>query len=112
MKTTKYFATCVGQTVALTHVGAITLKDMRFVSRLNQSEPPVKVAKYVLASGGGRPTEYAYYVGSCSCGAVHFAERMIVRPDLASNHKCNGKCRNATGPNCECSCKGANHGAN
>lgn len=28
------------------------------------------------------------------------------------NVKCGAKCRNATGPNCECSCAGENHGDN
>lgn len=29
-----------------------------------------------------------------------------------SNHKCDARCLNATGHNCECSCGGKNHGAN
>ena len=29
-----------------------------------------------------------------------------------SLHKCGARCRNATGPNCECSCKGEFHGVN
>ena len=28
-----------------------------------------------------------------------------------SKHECGAKCRNATGPNCECSCGGEHHGA-
>lgn len=27
-----------------------------------------------------------------------------------SLHKCDARCRNAKGPNCECSCRGKNHG--
>jgi phage terminase large subunit GpA-like protein len=29
-----------------------------------------------------------------------------------SDHKCGAKCLSAIGPNCECSCGGANHGKN
>jgi len=29
-----------------------------------------------------------------------------------SEHKCGAKCLSAIGPNCECSCGGANHGTN
>lgn len=107
----KFFSTCNGETVQLTHVGYVTEKDFPYCARLN--EPlRMEVAKYVLASGGGKPTIYAYAIGSCSCGQVHFAERRIERPAHASNHECNGKCKAAKGPNCECSCKGANHGVN
>lgn len=28
-----------------------------------------------------------------------------------TRHECGPKCMAATGPNCECRCKGANHGA-
>jgi hypothetical protein len=33
-----------------------------------------------------------------------------VRGKLAPEHKCDARCMNATGHNCECSCGGANHG--
>lgn len=29
---------------------------------------------------------------------------------LVEEHKCDSRCNNATGPNCDCSCGGANHG--
>jgi hypothetical protein len=30
----------------------------------------------------------------------------------ASKHECGARCRNATGPSCDCKCRGKNHGAN
>jgi hypothetical protein len=36
--------------------------------------------------------------------------RRIARPDHASNHKCDARCRGAKGHQCECSCGGRNHG--
>jgi hypothetical protein len=30
---------------------------------------------------------------------------------LAPDHKCDARCTTATGPSCDCSCGGANHGA-
>ncbi|MFZ3343347.1 MAG: hypothetical protein WA213_20890 [Terriglobales bacterium] len=66
---------------------------------------------YILSCGGGRPTEYAGDVemGICSgCGKMMTPGMLngFVRPD----HKCNGACVNSRGPNCDCSCGGANHG--
>jgi hypothetical protein len=29
----------------------------------------------------------------------------------SENRKCDARCTNATGPSCDCSCGGANHGA-
>ncbi len=37
--------------------------------------------------------------------------RVISRKSNPSNHKCDARCMNAKGSNCECSCGGDNHGA-
>jgi len=37
--------------------------------------------------------------------------RVIYRKSNPSNHKCDARCRNAKGHNCECSCGGQFHGA-
>jgi hypothetical protein len=37
--------------------------------------------------------------------------RIIERKSNPSNHKCGPRCQNATGFQCECACKGKNHGA-
>ena len=109
-KTTKYFSTCDGRTVELKRVGYVSVKDF---ARLGlPAIPPEKVDRYAVAYGGGLPAVYDYAAGSCDCGQTHFVERRIDRPSNPSNHKCGGKCRSARGASCECSCKGANHGAN
>jgi hypothetical protein len=38
--------------------------------------------------------------------------RKIFYSTTPSLHVCSGKCRSATGPNCECACGGQYHGAN
>lgn len=38
--------------------------------------------------------------------------RIIRYKKNPSLHKCDSRCMNATGNNCECSCGGANHGIN
>lgn len=109
----KFFTTCNGEPVQLSHTQYLMESDFAFTRRFRTlTDMGAKVEKIVMASGGGKPTVYAYAVGNCACGQAHFAERRIERPAHSSNHKCNGKCRAATGHVCECSCKGANHGAN
>lgn len=46
--------------------------------------------------------------GMCGCGrSIRFhTVKARYRPDV----KCGGICRNAKGPNCDCSCNGVNHG--
>ncbi len=38
-------------------------------------------------------------------------ERVIAYKSNPSKHKCDGRCLNAKGGNCECECGGKNHGA-
>jgi hypothetical protein len=52
----------------------------------------------------------------CPTGCQYYSDpRMItckrVQGSLNEGIKCGAKCVNATGPSCECSCAGANHGA-
>lgn len=34
----------------------------------------------------------------------------LIDGKVSEKHKCDSRCMNATGPNCECSCGGVNHG--
>jgi hypothetical protein len=43
-----------------------------------------------------------------SCGRPAKLSRMAITYNEKT--KCGARCRNATGPNCECSCRGVNHG--
>ena len=49
-------------------------------------------------------------VAACpDCGVKRYGKPVHGR--VSHKHKCGGKCRTSLGPNCECSCGGANHGA-
>lgn len=50
--------------------------------------------------------------GICpNCATRHKTLRRIRYSTQASRHTCDARCMAATGPNCECSCGGKNHGA-
>lgn len=78
----KYFATCRGFTVELLFVN----HDMK----------------------GDKPRNFN---GICPrCNEKHAAERAIAHKAAPSLHRCDARCENAHGHNCECACGGANHG--
>lgn len=106
MSSDKYFTTCNGSTVIVKAAGYIALGEYGL------TELPKHVERMTVACGGGRPPLYHYLAGRCACGSMHFVERAIRRPNTPSNHKCDSRCVNARGRNCECSCGGQNHGAN
>ena len=68
---------------------------------------------------GGKPSKHNFYnrseryVGHPASGpdAILPVTRIIFFKKNPSLHKCDARCLNATGQNCECSCGGANHGA-
>jgi hypothetical protein len=43
-------------------------------------------------------------------GGLNTVQLEKVFAAAVTTHKCGAKCRNATGPSCECSCKGEHHG--
>lgn len=45
------------------------------------------------------------------CGDHHVALHRVIEGKKKSKHACNAKCLASTGPNCDCRCKGANHGS-
>jgi hypothetical protein len=52
------------------------------------------------------------WVGTDGQGIRQPVERLIYfKTDRPSLHKCDGRCRSAKGPNCECFCRGQYHGA-
>lgn len=52
----------------------------------------------------------AYPVARCAeCGSTDVKVN-VVQGRLNRNKPCDGRCMGATGPNCECSCQGENHG--
>lgn len=50
-------------------------------------------------------------VGKTDNGTLAPITRVINFKSNPSLHKCDARCQNAKGGNCECSCGGANHGA-
>lgn len=48
-----------------------------------------------------------------TCGRWAFVRPVVDggKPD-SKRHRCGARCTNATGPNCDCKCRGANHGSN
>ena len=80
---------------------------------------PIPLASF-LALGGVR-SRHNRYDSLCRLGgvvldndrrdsAVYPVTRTIYYSATPSLHKCDGRCRNATGHDCECSCGGSNHG--
>lgn len=55
-----------------------------------------------------------YWMPSALAQHCIFHKREIrwvpVNGSYSESHKCDARCMNATGPNCECACGGANHG--
>lgn len=52
------------------------------------------------------------WFGNCpSCDKPVRMLGKLVRGKFKADKKCDGRCMAATGPNCECQCGGANHGA-
>ena len=46
------------------------------------------------------------------CGDHRCIVRRVVEGSKRSKHECGARCTNATGPNCDCRCRGQNHGRN
>lgn len=44
-----------------------------------------------------------------TCGSI-FIKSQPIKGHYSKDHKCDARCENATGPNCECQCGGENHG--
>lgn len=69
-----------------------------------------KVTRFYRLEGSGRfnrPEQYAHI--PCACGKSAKLARVV--GTFSEVHKCGAKCLASTGPTCECSCGGKNHGA-
>lgn len=60
------------------------------------------VQAYTLAWPNG-------FLATCAGCKAHFLA-VPVRGRFVAEKKCDGRCMGATGPNCDCSCGGKNHG--
>jgi hypothetical protein len=52
---------------------------------------------------------YPWPITHCTCGRLIYGRP--INGKIKASVKCDGRCTGATGPDCECSCGGANHGA-
>jgi len=72
---------------------------------------------YVIVTGdgaayltGAQGTDLSTVVVRCN---DHWCRLCLVREGTKkSKHECGARCTNATGPNCDCRCRGKNHGKN
>lgn len=74
---------------------------------------PVDNADFAAMFPGVRGVRYdsfARIVGKSAAGAVCPITRQVFFKANPSLHKCDARCLNAKGHNCECSCGGSNHG--
>lgn len=63
----------------------------------------VVAANRIIARGAS-----GAYVAACKCGARVALKEVQAR--RITEHVCGAKCMASTGPSCDCSCGGANHG--
>jgi hypothetical protein len=59
----------------------------------------------------GQGSKANQFTGRAPNGQRMVCDRKIERKNNPSMHQCDGRCLNATGFLCECSCRGKNHGA-
>lgn len=71
---------------------------------------PVTRRRYSYPENGRgyeSPDAWTHVTVACGCGRQVSLKRV---QGVVNDHVCNAKCMNSTGPSCECSCGGANHG--
>ena len=96
----KYFATIDGNVVELEGVTFLASEVLAERSNVRSSDSMKRVAyegKVAVGTNPGVP------------GLIE-ADRCIGYSRTPSKHKCDARCMNAKGNQCECSCGGANHG--
>lgn len=62
---------------------------------------------YITADNGSNPSEVLVPCLDHWCRL-----KRVTEGSKKSKHECGARCTNATGPNCDCRCKGKNHGSN
>lgn len=113
----KYFTRCKGlmESGIIGSDAIVELTNHQYGPDRNYSSYPGQ--SQFFSDTSSKPTSRVfsnryYAAGKCpACGLWHLADRVIFFQKNPSLHKCNAKCQAARGPNCECSCGGANHGS-
>jgi hypothetical protein len=79
--------------------------------RLGSNGEYIPSCIWIQSCGGGKPTVYG---GDTEFGLCPVCGRMMsyghLKATLRPEVKCSAICTGARGPNCDCSCGGANHG--
>jgi hypothetical protein len=107
--------------------GALSKDEHRWIGRCKKCGKTHKVEGRVMQGyradrGGGE------YVIQANDGQVYVAEhphdvvvmcgdhwcrlKRVTEGTKQSKHECGARCMSSTGPNCDCRCKGKNHGSN
>ena len=111
--------------------GVRAIVEGRWIGRCKTCRATHKIEGRVISARDARRGAYDYvilssddrvYVTDClgtdpsrvviRCGDHRIRLRRVTEGKKHSKHECNAKCLASTGPNCDCRCKGANHGSN
>jgi hypothetical protein len=85
--------------------------------RLTVATASGRNSDYVIVTHDGRIYTMAHHGSDTShvtipCGDHWCTLRRVVEGTKKSKHECGARCTNATGPNCDCKCRGRMHGSN
>jgi len=82
-----------------------------YFMRQDSNGKMVDSSVWIESCGGGYPTEYGGDTEMGICPNCHkLMKPGILSGHVAPEHVCDARCMGSRGPNCECSCGGANHG--
>lgn len=86
--------------------------DYRTETRLSYVDPVMLNPKWgpqsiTRTDDAGRTLDYSHDAKCPGCGNHRTTARV---KGVRNDHKCDARCVNSKGPNCECSCGGENHG--
>lgn len=87
-----------------------------YIGKCKQCRHGLRHNGFAVHERGDKDSTVAYKVGNhgvfgvCPEHGKFFPMRALVGRTVPE-HKCDSRCTSATGPKCDCSCGGANHGA-
>jgi hypothetical protein len=86
--------------------------DYQVIRKNSSSSRYHEVVYFFRDADGKRITSSDdYYTGCPNCHTKHI-DGNVVKGTYSESHKCDARCMNAKGQDCECSCAGASHGIN
>ncbi len=109
----------------------LALRDtaiLRYVGRCKRCARGVKLEGQLMQGRRANYTDYVIrtadgsvyrcgdlgtnqYISHARCGDHFVKVSQVFEGTKGSKHTCGARCTNATGPSCDCRCKGANHGS-